>query len=217
MHGLHRLTMASLGPICWDNYKDILEDLYLHQNMSLKEVRTTMIPKGLEATECQYEAQFKEWGFRKKLKKEEWRIVGYKTLKRKREQKETEMLLNKRVICPKKFKRQCSRYMRLSEMMGITNEGPPPKTPDGVKLRTPQTEAAPQELALIQSPALSGSFGFSGSFDPSSIMQPCIQKLAILPCAELLSILRANGGGLSFVIPFPLDLHIVEVYTDMAR
>ncbi|EER28524.1 ankyrin repeat containing protein [Coccidioides posadasii C735 delta SOWgp] len=152
--GLHRLTMASLGPICWDNYKDILEDLYLHQNMSLKEVRTTMIPKGLEATECQYEAQFKEWGFRKKLKKEEWRIVGYKTLKRKREQKETEMLLNKRVICPKKFKRQCSRYMRLSEMTGITNEGPPPKTPDGVKLRTPQTEAAPQELALIQSPAL---------------------------------------------------------------
>ncbi|KMP07087.1 ankyrin-1 [Coccidioides immitis RMSCC 2394] len=205
--------MASLGPICWDNYKDILEDLYLHQNMSLKEVRTTMIPKGLEVTygsfmtndptypqltlkrECQYEAQFKEWGFRKKLKKEEWRIVGYKTLKRKRERKETEMLLNKRVICPKKFKRQCSRYMSLSEMMGITNEGPPPKTPDGVKLRTPRTEAAPQELALIQSPALSGSFGFSGSFDPSSIMQPCIQKLAILPCAELFSILRADGEG----------------------
>ncbi|EFW17775.1 conserved hypothetical protein [Coccidioides posadasii str. Silveira] len=204
--------MASLGPICWDNYKDILEDLYLHQNMSLKEVRTTMIPKGLEATygsfmtneptypqltlkrECQYEAQFKEWGFRKKLKKEEWRIVGYKTLKRKREQKETEMLLNKRVICPKKFKRQCSRYMRLSEMMGITNEGPPPKTPDGVKLRTPQTEAAPQELALIQSPALSGSFGFSGSFDPSSIMQPSTYNSVFTRTVDPLTIQACSKG-----------------------
>lgn len=67
--------------------------------------------------ESQYETRFKKWGFRKNLAKDDWRIVGYKTLKRARvEGKETEMLLDNRVFNQKKFKRQSTRYMSVLEM-----------------------------------------------------------------------------------------------------
>lgn len=61
-------------------------------------------------SKAQYELHFKKWGFRKNLTKEEWRVVDHKIGKRKREHKESEVLLDKFLIESKKVKRATLRY-----------------------------------------------------------------------------------------------------------
>jgi hypothetical protein len=62
----------------------------------------------------QYELQFKKWQFRKNRTAEEWKIIAHKLTERKKEHKESEVVLNGNLINPKKLKKETLRYGPLS-------------------------------------------------------------------------------------------------------
>jgi Clr5 domain len=57
----------------------------------------------------QYERHFKEWRFRKHLKKEEWAAVEHRLLKRKRALKESVVYVDGILLPPKKLRKEISR------------------------------------------------------------------------------------------------------------
>lgn len=102
----------------------------------------------------QYELQFKKWDFRKNRTAEEWRRVAHKLKKREQERKESKVILNGKLINPKKLRKETLRYRSLSAASEIhpqgrqlhlcvsfgfspQKEGPSPPTPDGFVIRTP--------------------------------------------------------------------------------
>ena len=59
---------------------------------------------------AQYEKHFKLWGFRKNKTKDVWETIALKVTKRKRENRESEIIISGEVIPTKKFKKEMSRY-----------------------------------------------------------------------------------------------------------
>ena len=59
---------------------------------------------------AQYEKHFKLWGFRKNKTKDVWETIALKVTKRKRENRESEIIIGGEVISTKKFKKEMSRY-----------------------------------------------------------------------------------------------------------
>ncbi|KAI1121631.1 hypothetical protein F5Y10DRAFT_288234 [Nemania abortiva] len=65
----------------WNRYYDDLKSLYLGDRdkdmkpQTLKNIAAVMKTKGFTASESQFEAQFKKWGFRKNLKSEDWEPI----------------------------------------------------------------------------------------------------------------------------------------------
>ncbi|KAF4633915.1 hypothetical protein G7Y89_g4202 [Cudoniella acicularis] len=95
----------------WDQFKNTLRTLYLEQNLSLLEVRNKMAKTyQLYRSKAQYELQFKKWNFRKNQTAEEWKILAHKIVKRKREQKDSEVSFNGKLISPKKLRKETLRY-----------------------------------------------------------------------------------------------------------
>jgi hypothetical protein len=61
-------------------------------------------------SKAQYELHFKKWEFRKNLTKDDWKIVGPKIGRRKREHKESEVYNHGNLIQSKKIRKAISRY-----------------------------------------------------------------------------------------------------------
>jgi hypothetical protein len=57
----------------------------------------------------QYERHFKEWRFRKHLKKEEWAAIEHRLLKRKRACKESVVYVDEILLPTKKIRKEISR------------------------------------------------------------------------------------------------------------
>jgi hypothetical protein len=58
----------------------------------------------------EYETKLRGWGFTKNLKKKDWPAIDHHVSKRKRDGKESEVLLNDIPIPPKKIQKETSRY-----------------------------------------------------------------------------------------------------------
>ena len=59
---------------------------------------------------AQYEKHFKLWGFRKNKTKDVWETIALKVTKRKRENRESEIIIGNKVIPTKKVKKEISRH-----------------------------------------------------------------------------------------------------------
>ena len=68
-------------------------------------------------SKAQFEHRFDKWGFRKNLSKDEWGVVTYKIGKRKREHKDSEILLNELPMKTAKLEKAMSRYGPTSAMI----------------------------------------------------------------------------------------------------
>ncbi|KAJ5613723.1 hypothetical protein N7528_007377 [Penicillium herquei] len=191
--------MVSTRKLDWDHHKDKLRRFLLVDGLKIPDLQVKMenqvanVIRSLR--EKQYKSKFKEWGFRTNLKKEEWRVIGYKKLKRKREEnKETEMILHEKSVGQERFNRQSTRYMTSLELNGIGIEGSSPKTPEGVELRTPKPEPDPlQDITAMTSMGGQEASIFSGDMMNLYALGSSAQQLTILPCVQLLSLLREKG------------------------
>jgi hypothetical protein len=67
----------------------------------------TLTTSDSRASECQ--AQLDRWNFRKKVNTDVWKYVEHQTRKRKREGKDTEVIISGRRIDPKKVRKATSR------------------------------------------------------------------------------------------------------------
>lgn len=124
--------------VTWEAFKSILRTLYLDQSLSLAEVAQEMATMHqFYATKAQYELQFKKWHFRKNRTAEEWRIVAQKLTERKQEGKESEVVLNGKLISSKKIRKETLRYGSISAASGIPPPGQSTPTPRGFIIRTP--------------------------------------------------------------------------------
>src|SRR2546423_10715695 len=60
-------------------------------------------------SKAQFTLQFNKWQFRKNLKDEEWEYIRHQSLKRKRDGKESKVLVDGRLISTKRIKKEMSR------------------------------------------------------------------------------------------------------------
>ena len=120
-------------------------------------------------SKSQYETQFKKWDFNKRKKGEDWKIVGYKTDKRKQQGKATSLYFNGSLMPQKNsggsylgkvtsmLRKVCSglkvsilTYFEASA--GLTCAAPTPNTPAGFDIRTPAASYPPFHLLLENLP-----------------------------------------------------------------
>ncbi|KAF2034882.1 hypothetical protein EK21DRAFT_107515 [Setomelanomma holmii] len=75
-----RAAEASL----WETHKSTIHELYMVKETPLKEVvRILDTQHGFKRTKAQYERNFIVWGWRRKLKADEWKSIGQQVEKRK--------------------------------------------------------------------------------------------------------------------------------------
>ncbi|OCL03450.1 hypothetical protein AOQ84DRAFT_262652, partial [Glonium stellatum] len=78
----------------WNSHKATIRSLYLEQNRKLADVIEEMkTGYRFSATKAQYEKHFKSWGFRKNNTKDDWETITLKITKRKREDKQSEVII----------------------------------------------------------------------------------------------------------------------------
>ncbi|KAF2817365.1 ankyrin [Mytilinidion resinicola] len=93
----------------WELHKETIEDLYLSKNQPLKQVMDFMDTINFKATKGQYERQFKKWQLKKYSKSDQWKAIGHKLQKRKREGKESEVYLDGELVPPQKVMKAVAR------------------------------------------------------------------------------------------------------------
>ncbi|KAH8591385.1 ankyrin repeat-containing domain protein [Bisporella sp. PMI_857] len=130
--------MDQTAKINWERVETVIRTLYLEQDLSLPKLMKEMEEKyDFKATKYQYESQFKKWDIRKYRTAQEWRIVSQKVTKRKREQKETEVILNGISINSKKLRKEILRHRPSLIQSKTSQEEQSPSTPEGFIIRTP--------------------------------------------------------------------------------
>lgn len=130
----------------WEDNKDTLRKLYISENMTLDQVRGIMAEShNFEATNSQYERKFKQWKFRKHCKKKDWVTISQVISKRKREGKESEVLMDGALLPLKKVRKEINRNEPTYplEYSGALT----PNVPLGFMIRTPLASPSPKMLA----------------------------------------------------------------------
>ncbi|KAI1358392.1 ankyrin repeat-containing domain protein [Xylaria arbuscula] len=84
----------------WLEHKPLIRRLYLNEEKSLKAILEDLAARGLHATPSQLEGKLRKWKFRKNLKKREWMVIDHEIQKRKRDDKDSEV-----VLCGKRLKK----------------------------------------------------------------------------------------------------------------
>ncbi|KAF2502823.1 ankyrin [Lophium mytilinum] len=123
----------------WELHKETIKDFYVSH--TLKEVMEFMSKeKKFNATKSQYESQFKLWQLKKYKKSDQWKAIGHKLRKRKREGKESEVYMDGELVSPQKVKKAITRPCAYVSATDLFISAPSPKTPLGVAIRTPHSE-----------------------------------------------------------------------------
>ncbi|OCK98570.1 uncharacterized protein K441DRAFT_486574, partial [Cenococcum geophilum 1.58] len=79
----------------WNAHKATIRSLYLDENRKLTDVMRIMATEHkFSATKAQYEKHFKLWGSRKNKTKDVWETIALKVTKRKRENRESEIIID---------------------------------------------------------------------------------------------------------------------------
>ncbi|GAW16552.1 hypothetical protein ANO14919_059830 [Xylariales sp. No.14919] len=125
----------------WDDYKALIREWYIVKDRSLKEVHNKLKEQGLDATTHQLETKIKKWKFLKNIGKETWIHIDHHITKRKRDGKESEVILSGKRIKPETVRRETDRYGDRSILAKIAlerNSSLPPLTDWQVAVCTPQ-------------------------------------------------------------------------------
>ncbi|RYP44760.1 hypothetical protein DL768_008805 [Monosporascus sp. mg162] len=101
----------------WEHNKEVIHQLWIEENLSLNDVVARMETYGFKRRKPQYERKLKAWGFRKNLKKAERLDIARTTAKRRRDGKESEVLLDGTQLSSKRIKRALAR-IPLSSIYG---------------------------------------------------------------------------------------------------
>lgn len=115
----------------WQVYKEEIEVLYLTEKKSIKEVMAAMdkthgfqarfldhcplinyLTSGADRfnSKAQYIRKFKQWGFKKNSRDEDWKFIARKLQKRNLEGKESDTYINGKLAPRKKVKKEVSRH-----------------------------------------------------------------------------------------------------------
>ncbi|OCL15199.1 ankyrin, partial [Glonium stellatum] len=118
----------------WEEKKDTLRELYISENMTLDQVRNVMANSyNFEATNSQYE---------------HWVAVSEMVSKRKRDGKESEVIIDGVPVPPKKVRKEISRNDIKYSLTGYSR-APTPELPEGFLIRTPLTSPSPKIIAQV--------------------------------------------------------------------
>ncbi|KAN0105848.1 ankyrin [Hyaloscypha variabilis] len=94
----------------WNTHKDMIEQVYLKQNMTVGQVIKFMEEEhNFKRSKPQYERQLKSWGFRKNLKGAEWRAAR-RAIKSRPQSKPTNVYIAGNLIDLSKAQRKLKRY-----------------------------------------------------------------------------------------------------------
>lgn len=175
----------------WEDNKDTLRKLYISENMTLDQVRGIMAGShNFEATNSQYERKFKQWKFRKHCKKKDWVTINRVISERKREGKESEVLMDGALLPLKKVQREINRN-KPTYSLETYSGAPTPKVPEGFMIRTPLASPSPKM------PARAMTYTYS-----SVSTQEILENMILVPRA--VSHLREYEST-SFQEPVPLE------------
>ncbi|KAJ2993366.1 hypothetical protein NUW58_g1864 [Xylaria curta] len=94
----------------WDDHKALIREWYIVQDKPLKEVHSKLKEQGLEATTHQIETKLKKWKFRKNVDKQEWISIDRLIAKRKRDGRESEVILCGKRMKPETVTRETDRH-----------------------------------------------------------------------------------------------------------
>ncbi|KAI0965686.1 ankyrin [Xylaria arbuscula] len=161
-----------------------------------------------------YEYGLQHLGFKKKLGIKQWIQVDACVKKRKREGKETEVLLSGVLQPPNKIRKAISRNKKGARLQEQIVRGPTPDCPEGVLLRTPplsptmtiihlprgatQAPVASQEVLIMEGyPWQNIDFEeWSGRLRKQMVSNPdsTVHRLPHAPSSHLLLILRQPNG-----------------------
>ncbi|ETS74192.1 hypothetical protein PFICI_14058 [Pestalotiopsis fici W106-1] len=129
----------------WEHHKITIRNLYLGQDLKLKEVQAQLDDFGFVASKSQYEAKLKEWGFSKNIPVNTWKHVGHKIEKRKREGKDSVISINGVEISAKRVKKETSRHFySVAQRLEIERNNAP--SPPDLSVATP---ASTQEVFFM--------------------------------------------------------------------
>ncbi|KAI1300606.1 ankyrin repeat-containing domain protein [Xylaria venustula] len=125
----------------WDDHKALIRDLYLVQDNSLKEFHSKLKEQGLDATIHQIETKLRAWRFRKNINKDTWKQIDRHIAKRKRDGKESEVILCGKRMKPETVAKETDRHGDRSIFAQLAiqrNLSPSPLTDCQVAVCTPQ-------------------------------------------------------------------------------
>ncbi|KAK6078274.1 Ankyrin-1-like protein 2 [Seiridium cupressi] len=94
----------------WEEHFLTLHRLYIQEDRKLPDVKNEMEKLGFYASKSQYEARFKAWGFQKNLSADTWKYVGHELKKRKRDDKDSEVIVSGTRLPPSKIRKETSRH-----------------------------------------------------------------------------------------------------------
>ncbi|KAI4958948.1 hypothetical protein J4E86_002668 [Alternaria arbusti] len=83
-----------ISPSTWEQHRCRIKMLFVDQGKALSKVAETMKTYGLHASESQYERQLKIWGIRKNRTRDEWRLINRVVEERRRQGKDSAVLIN---------------------------------------------------------------------------------------------------------------------------
>ncbi|RSL91197.1 hypothetical protein CEP51_000383, partial [Fusarium floridanum] len=118
----------------WERNKQSICALFIDRDKSHEELVLSMAEEhGFHASKAQYIRQLGEWNIKKYSTKKDWKHADALVRKRKIDGKETEILMNGKLISAKKLKKELGRYgWQQTYDQSFTEDAP-----EGVIARTP--------------------------------------------------------------------------------
>ncbi|KAJ4313621.1 hypothetical protein N0V84_009329 [Fusarium piperis] len=95
----------------WERNKEHIRSLYLDQDKSLDDLVTSMAEQhGFHASRAQYIRKLGTWNIKKYSSKDNWKRADGLIRKRKVDGKDTEIVMNGKLVSAKKLKKELGRY-----------------------------------------------------------------------------------------------------------
>ncbi|KAI9147188.1 putative ankyrin repeat protein [Paramyrothecium foliicola] len=108
----------------WEIHKPLLWSLWVKDKKPMKELREGLKKRGFSATESQYKRRFEDWGFQQKISVQNWKVIGHRVEKRKREGLDSAVVIDGVYIAKRKVQKEISRhFFQTKELMN--NPNPP--------------------------------------------------------------------------------------------
>ncbi|RYP61874.1 hypothetical protein DL769_007527 [Monosporascus sp. CRB-8-3] len=98
----------------WDLHREAIRHAYLVQEKSLKDISAFLEDAGFTVTVAQLEYKLKQWKFRRNLNKQAVTYIDYQVKKRKRDDKESDIVLSGVRLPPSKIQRAINRHSFVS-------------------------------------------------------------------------------------------------------
>ncbi|KAK1757156.1 hypothetical protein QBC47DRAFT_175820 [Echria macrotheca] len=153
----------------WETHRPAIQDLYLNQNLPLKEVMGIMEERyGFRATQRMYKTRIKSWGLDKNFKESE--VVELFRLRRERDRlgKPTEYMIRGRVVDWERVNSYVKRKgLDIAGQLDASSSGYSPSARE-ISCRTP----SPRSGERFTSPASSTVSSFSSSSATTAISNP---------------------------------------------